>query len=108
MRLRFLDLEPEEVFAHAKAGDARCREFERLWHRGLAAATANSIHMEGPGRFYYTGFNVGFLDMKLLQHYLQQMVTMSPLQNYTLEIVPMSDDMAVTGAAIAASQAAKT
>jgi hypothetical protein len=46
--------------------------------------------------------------MKLLQHYLQQMVTMSPLQNYTLEIVPMSDDMAVTGAAIAASQAAKT
>ena len=42
----------------------------------------------GPGRFYYTGFNVRFLDMKLLQHYLQQMVTMSPLQNYTLEIVP--------------------
>ncbi len=108
MRLRFLDMEPEEVFAHAKTGDARCREFERLWHRGLAAATANSIHMQGPGRFYYTGFNVRFLDMKLLQHYLQQMVTMSPLQNYMLEIVPMSDDLAVTGAAIAASQAAKT
>ena len=83
-------------------------DFVRLWHRSLAAATANSIHMQGPGRFYYTGFNVRFLDMKLLQHYLQQMVTMSPLQNYTLEIVPMSDDLAVTGAAIAASQAAKT
>ncbi len=27
MRLRFLDLEPEEVFAHAKQGDQRCREF---------------------------------------------------------------------------------
>jgi glucokinase len=108
MRLRFLDMEPEEIFEHAKTGDARCKEFVRLWHRGLAAATANSIHMQGPGRFYYTGLNVRFLDMKLLQHYLQQMVTMSPLQNYTLEIVPMSDDLAVTGAAIAASQAAKT
>ena len=108
MRLRFLDMEPEEIFAHAKTGDQRCKDFVRLWHRSLAAATANSIHMQGPGRFYYTGFNVRFLDMKLLQHYLQQMVTMSPLQNYTLEIVPMSDDLAVTGAAIAASQAAKT
>jgi glucokinase len=63
--------------------------------------------MQGPGRFYYTGLNVRFLDMKLLQHYLQQMVAMSPLQNYTLEVVPMSDDFAVTGAAIAALQAAK-
>ncbi len=106
MRLRFLDMEPEEVFANAKAGDERCIKFVRLWHRSLAAATANSIHMEGPGRFYYTGFNVGFLDMKLLQHFLQQMVKMSPLQSYTLEAIPMSDDLAVTGAAIAASQAA--
>ena len=46
--------------------------------------------------------------MTLLKDYLQQMVKMSPLQNYTLEIVPMSDDLAVTGAAIAATQAAKT
>jgi glucokinase len=106
MRLRFLDMEPEEVFANAKTGDERCIKFVRLWHRSLAAATANSIHMEGPGRFYYTGFNIGFLDMKLLQHYLQQMVKMSPLQSYTLEAIPMSDDLAVTGAAIAASQAA--
>ena len=104
MRLRFLDMEPEEVFANAEKGDKRCSEFVRLWHRGLAAATANSIHMEGPGRFYYTGFNVRFLDKKLLQHYLQQMVKMSPLQSYSLEIVPMSDDLAVTGAAIAAMQ----
>ena len=33
MRLRFLDMEPEEVFEAAKTGDARCLEFERLWHR---------------------------------------------------------------------------
>ncbi len=104
MRLRFLDMEPEEIFANAKTGDERCRDFVRLWHRSLAAVTANSIHMEGPGRFYYTGFNIRFLDMKLLQHYLQQMVKMSPLQSYTLEAIPMSDDLAVTGAAIAASQ----
>ena len=107
MRLRFLDMEPEEVFANAKVGDERCAKFVRLWHRSLAAATANSIHMQGPGRFYYTGFNVQYLDMKLLQHYLQQMVKMSPLQSYTLEAIPMSDDLAVTGAAIAAAQAAE-
>ena len=104
MRLRFLDMEPEEVFAAAKTGDERCANFVKLWHRSLAAATANSIHMEGPGRFYYTGFNVRFLDLKQVQHYLQQMVKMSPLQNYTIEAIPMTDELAVTGAAIAASQ----
>ncbi|HET9087171.1 MAG TPA: ROK family protein [Acidobacteriaceae bacterium] len=104
MRLRFLDMEPEEVFEASKAGDQRCASFVRIWHRSLAAATANSIHMEGAGRFYYTGFNVKFLDLKLLQHYLQQMVKMSPLQNYTVEAMPMTDDLAVTGAAIAAAQ----
>src|SRR5947209_17314001 len=31
MRLRFLDLEPEEVFAHAREGDARCVEFVKMW-----------------------------------------------------------------------------
>src|ERR1700730_4972615 len=52
MRLRFLDLEPEEVFESARAGDARCSEFVTLCHRALAAATATSIHMDGPGQFY--------------------------------------------------------
>ncbi|HEX4021583.1 MAG TPA: ROK family protein [Acidobacteriaceae bacterium] len=106
MRLRFLDMEPEEVFAAAKAGDERCVAFARLWHRGLAAATANAIHLDGPGRFYFTGFNVRFLDLKLMHHYLQQMVKMSPLQSYMLEIIPMSDELAVTGAAVTAAQAA--
>ncbi len=40
MRLRFLDLEPEEVFESAREGDTRCRDFVRLWHRALAAASA--------------------------------------------------------------------
>jgi glucokinase len=102
MRLRFLDLEPEEVFAAAKKGDARCTEFVRLWHRGLAAATATSIHLAGPGRFYFTGLNVHYLDLNLLKEYLWEMVKMSPLQSYALEVVPESSEFAVIGAAASA------
>ena len=87
MRLRFLDMEPEEVFEAAKEGDTRCLEFKRLWHKALAAATATSIHLRGPGRFFLAGFNVRFLDMPMLKDYLQQMVKMSPLQSYSIEIV---------------------
>ena len=102
MRLRFLDMEPEEVFAAAKKGDARCMDFVRLWHRGLGAATATSIHLGGPGRFYYTGINVRFLDLNLLKEYLWQMVKMSPLQSYALEVVPENNEIGVIGAAASA------
>jgi glucokinase len=102
MRLRFLDMEPEEVFAAAKKGDTRCMEFVRLWHRGLGAATATSIHLGGPGRFYFTGINVRFLDLNLLKEYLWQMVKMSPLQSYALEVVPENSEVAVIGAAASA------
>jgi len=47
MRMRFLDLEPEEVFENARTGDARCAEFVTLCHRALAAATATTAN--GPG-----------------------------------------------------------
>ena len=107
MRLRFLDMEPEEVFAEAKAGNPRCVEFKKLWHRSLAAATASSIHMSGPGRFFLTGFNVRFLDMAMLKDYLSQMVKMSPLQGYTLEVVKDDPETRVIGAAVAAGQAAR-
>jgi glucokinase len=106
MRLRFLDLEPEEVFAAAKAGDARCQEFRRLWHKALAAGTASSIHMDGSGKFFLTGFNVRFVDLPLLKDYLQQMVKMSPLQSYSVEIVTDDAETRVIGAAVAAEQAA--
>jgi len=102
MRLRFLDMEPEEVFAAAKKGDTRCMDFVRLWHRGLGAATATSIHLAGAGRFYFTGINVRFLDLNLLKEYLWQMVKMSPLQNYALEVVPESSENSVLGAAASA------
>ena len=102
MRMRFLDLEPEEIFAHAKQGDARCREFVDLWHRALAAATASFIHLAGPGRFYFTGHNVGFLELSLLRSQLETMVKMSPLQSYSLEILPPNDETALLGAGVAA------
>ncbi len=104
MRLRFLDLEPEEVFEHAKEGDARCGGFVELWHRALAAATATSIHLEGPGKFYVSGPNARFTDVKLVQIYLGDMVKMSPLQGSTVEVITTSDDIAIVGAAISAGQ----
>ncbi|MEO6982241.1 MAG: ROK family protein [Edaphobacter sp.] len=107
MRLRFLDMEPEEVFEAAKKGDRRCVEFKRLWHKALAAGTASSIHMAGPGKFFLTGFNARFLDMPILRDYMQQMVKMSPLQSYSLEIVEDVPETRVLGAAICAEQAAK-
>jgi predicted NBD/HSP70 family sugar kinase len=105
MRMRFLDLEPEEVFAQARQGDARCREFVDLWHRALAAATASFIHLAGPGRFYFTGRNVGFLDLPTLRTHLETMVKMSPLLNFSLEILPPDDETALLGAGVSAQRA---
>jgi len=106
MRLRFMDLEPEEVFAEAEAGEARCVDFVKLWHRALAAATATSVHISGPGKFFITGFNARFVNLTLLGEYLHEMVKLSPLQSYSVEIVPGGDDVATVGAAVIAAQGA--
>jgi predicted NBD/HSP70 family sugar kinase len=109
MRLRFLDMEPEEVFEAANRRqnpDPRCLDFKRLWHKALAAATATSIHYRGPGRFFLTGYNVRFLDLNMLKDYLHQMVKMSPLQSYALEVVDDEQATRIIGAAVAAEQAA--
>lgn len=106
MRMRFLDREPEEVFAAAKSnGEPRCVEFAILWHRALAAATASSIHMSGPGKFYLTGPNARFINVDFLNRCVQEMVTMSSLQSYVFEIVPRSDKIAVVGAVVNALRA---
>ena len=107
MRLRFLDMEPHEIFAAAKKGDRRCVEFVELWHRGLAAATASQIHLEGPGRFYYTGRDIQRLDLALLKQYLYEMVKMSPLQSYTVEILPEDRTLSIIGAGAAAEHAGR-
>jgi predicted NBD/HSP70 family sugar kinase len=106
MRLRFLDMEPEEVFEAAKKGDPRCLEFKRLWHRALAAASATSIHMSGPSKIYLTGTNAHFLDLPMLKGYMREMVKMSPLQSYSLEIVEDLPETRVIGAAVSAELAA--
>ncbi len=105
MRMRFLDLEPEEVFDLAKKGDVRCAEFVDLWHRALAAATASFIHLAGPGRFYFTGHNVGFLDLPVLRGHLETMVKMSPLLSFSLEVLPPDDETALLGAGVSALRA---
>ena len=105
MRLRFLDMEPEEVFAAAREGDARCGTFVKLWHRALAAATATSIHLDGPGKFFITGPNARYVDLGLLGQYLHEMVKMSPLQGSLFETIPSSTDLAIIGAAVNARRA---
>ncbi|MBM3726512.1 MAG: ROK family protein [Acidobacteria bacterium] len=102
MRLRFLDLEPEEVFENARAGDARCLAFFKQAHRALAAATATVVHMEGPGKFYLTGPTAQFVDLTLLNHYLHEMVRMSSLQGSVFERVETTGEMGVLGAAVSA------
>ena len=105
MRMRFLDREPEEIFQHAKEGDVKCREFVDLWHRALAAGTASFIHLAGPGRFYFTGHNVHFLDVGLLRSHMETMVKMSPLQSFSLEVLPPDDGTALLGAGVSALRA---
>ena len=109
MRLRFLDMEPEEVFAEARnpqsPDQSRCMDFVKLWHRALAAATATSIHLDGPGKFFITGFNARFVDMVLLKANIATMVKLSPLQSWQLEIVGDNAEMRIIGSAVAAEQA---
>jgi glucokinase len=112
MRLRFLDMEPEEVFSTARNGGSnkadvtRCRDFVRLWHKALAAGTATQIHMGGPGKFLITGFNAHFVDLAMLKDYINQMVKMSPLQSYSIEIVNYDIETRILGSAVAAELAA--
>jgi len=105
MRMRFLDLEPEEVFQNAAAGDPRCAEFVSRCHRALAAATATSIHMDGPGPFYITGPNAKWIDVGKLDRLVHEMVKMSPLQGSRMELIPPDDELGIIGAAVNAQHA---
>jgi glucokinase len=106
MRLRFLDMEPEEVFAAAREGDARCSTFVKHWHRALAAASATSIHLDGPGKFFIMGPNSQYVDLGLIGQYIHEMVKMSPLQGSLFEIISTSQELAIVGAAVNAQRAA--
>jgi predicted NBD/HSP70 family sugar kinase len=100
-----MDLEPEEVFEEASKGEQRCVDFVKIWHRALAAATATAIHLDGPGKFFISGLNAHFLNVSLLSEYLHEMVKLSPLQGYSLEVVPGGEEVALIGAAVNAGQA---
>jgi predicted NBD/HSP70 family sugar kinase len=102
-----MDLEPDEVFAQAEQGESRCVDFVKLWHRALAAATATSIHLDGPGKFYVTGFNARFINVNLVHEYLHEMVKLSPLQGYQIEVVPGGENVATIGSAVNAERAAR-
>lgn len=106
MRLRFLDMEPEEVFTAAREGDARCGAFVKTWHRALAAASASSIHLDGPGKFFIMGPNSKYVDLGLIGQYIHEMVKMTPLQGSLFEIISSSHDLAIIGAAVNAERAA--
>jgi predicted NBD/HSP70 family sugar kinase len=106
MRLRFLDMEPEEVFAAAREGDVRCGTFVKRWHRALAAASASSIHLDGPGKFFVMGPNSKYVDLGLVGQYIHEMVKMTPLQGSLFEIIASSTDLAIIGAAVNARRAA--
>nr|MDQ3746317.1 ROK family protein [Acidobacteriota bacterium] len=87
-------------------GDERCVSFVKLWHRALAAATANSVHADGPGKFFVSGPHAKFIETNMLDLYLHEMVKMSPLQGSSFEIVPTSDETAIIGAAVSAAHSA--
>ncbi len=108
MRLRFWDMEPEEVFENARTGDARCGTFVKLWHRALAAATATSIHMDGPGKFFVTGPTARFIDLGLMGMYLHEMVKMTPLQGSIFEMISTSDEIGIIGATVNAERVTRT
>ena len=77
-----------------------------LYHRALAAATANSVHLEGPGTFFITGPDVRFVETALLDRLLLEMVKMSPLQGSRFEVLPTTDETGVIGAAVNAVRTA--
>jgi len=100
MRMRFLDLEPEEVFTNAASGDQRCAAFVKTWHRALAAATSTSVHLDGCGKFYISGMNAQHIDTEMLLRYLHDMVKMTPLQGSVFEIIATNDEIGIIGAAL--------
>ena len=87
MRLRFLDLEPEEVFALAESGeDPRCVEFRLLLAPGSpAVAIATSIPSGRPGQKVLFG-RFQRCHFAAISHFwagpYRRMVKMSPLLSY--------------------------
>ncbi len=105
MRMRFLDLEPEEVFAHAK--------------RATSAAANSSIYgtapsppppprsFTSPARAVSTSpaTTSASSSCRCCARHLETMVKMSPLQSFSLEVLPHDDETALLGAGVSAIRA---
>jgi glucokinase len=63
MRLRFMDMEPDEVFAAAKKGDKRCHPVRRAVAQGAGGGDRDPDPPGGTGRFYFTGAISTALDL---------------------------------------------
>ena len=101
MRLRFLDMEPEEIFAAARHGDTRAVGFLQTL---APRAGGGRRHQHSPGRsgpLLHRRPERGFRRSQSAGGYLQDMVKMSPLQGSYFEIVRNSHDLALIGAATA-------
>ena len=48
---------------------------------------------------------MGFVDLILLRAHLETMVKMSPLQSFSLEVLPNDDETALLGAGVSALRA---
>ena len=89
MRLRFLDLEPEEVFDRARRGRPALRRFRSA----LASRAGGSLGDQHSSRgsrasSLFPDGTRGFVKVGMLSQYLQEMVTMSPLQGSVFEVIP--------------------
>ncbi len=100
MRLRFLDLEPEEVFEHARQGDTRCADFVDLWQpRAWQRLRLPSFIWPDRGVFYlHRAQRGGFLSLPTLRAHLETMVKFTPLLSYSLEVLEPDDETALIGA----------
>ncbi len=102
MRLRFLDWSRTKYFAAREKGRPAVCGFRALVAPALGGGHRLEIHLEGTGRFYFTGRDIQRLELPRLKQHLYEMIKMSPLQNYTVEVLPEDPALAVIGAGVAA------
>ena len=93
MRLRFLDMEPEEVFAAARHNDARAAEFVSSGTARWPPAPPTASTATAPAASTWPGPMPISSTCACSAGYLQDMVKMSPLQGSYFEIVHTSHDL---------------
>ena len=106
MRLRFLDLEPERGLPRATPEGRTLRRVRNAVASRSRRRYGEQHTLDGPGKFFISGPNARFVHVNLLNQYLHEMVTMTPLQGSVFEVVSVNEEIAIVGAAVNASRAA--